>query len=72
MSSNGVPPQEISNTVGHKTTHATETVCHHVAVPAIRDGATVMDTVCGNADPADDEAGRGTLARLAHEATKAP
>jgi hypothetical protein len=55
-----------------QTTHATETVCHHVAVPAIRDGATVMDTVCGNAGPADDEAGRGTLARLAHEATKAP
>jgi integrase len=61
MSSNGVPLQEISDTVGHKSTHVTETVYRHVIVPAIRGGATVMDTVFGDADPADDkdgEAGR--------------
>ena len=54
MSSNGVPLQEISDTVGHKSTHVTETVYRHVIVPAIRGGATVMDTVFGVADPADD------------------
>ena len=63
MSSNGVPIQEISDTVGHKSTHVTETVYRHVIVPAIRGGATVMDTVFGNVDPADDrdgEPGHGT------------
>ena len=43
MSSNGVPIQEISDTVGHKSTHVTETVYRHVIVPEIRGGATVMD-----------------------------
>jgi hypothetical protein len=47
MSSNGVPLQEISDTVGHKSTHVTETVYRHVIVPAIRGGASVMDTVFG-------------------------
>ena len=46
MSSNGVPLQEISDTVGHKSTHVTETVYRHVIVPAIRGGATVMVTAC--------------------------
>jgi integrase len=55
MSSNGVPLQEISDTVGHKSTHVTETVYRHVIVPAIRGGATVMDTVFG--DDAEDEEG---------------
>jgi hypothetical protein len=50
MSSNGVPLQEISDTVGHKSTHVTETVYRHVIVPAIRGGATVMDAVFGDAD----------------------
>jgi integrase len=45
MSSNGVPLQEISDTVGHKSTHVTETVYRHVIVPAIRGGAAVMDSV---------------------------
>jgi integrase len=45
MSSNGVPIQEISDTVGHKSTHVTETVYRRVIVPAIRGGATVMDGV---------------------------
>ncbi|HEY2639653.1 MAG TPA: hypothetical protein VGI66_07175 [Streptosporangiaceae bacterium] len=36
MSSNGVPIQEISDTVGHKSTHVTETVYRHVIVPEIR------------------------------------
>jgi integrase len=45
MSSNGVPIQEISDTVGHKSTHVTETVNRHVIVPEIRGGATVMDDV---------------------------
>ena len=48
MSSNGVPIQEISGTVGHKSTHVTETVYRHVIVPAIRGGATVMDDVFGH------------------------
>ena len=50
MGSNGVPIQEISDTVGHKSTHVTETVYRHVIVPAIRGGATVMDDVFGD-DP---------------------
>jgi hypothetical protein len=45
MSSNGVPIQDISDTVGHKSTHVTETGCRHVIVPEIRGGATVMDDV---------------------------
>jgi hypothetical protein len=47
MSSNGVPIQDIADTVGHKSTHVTETVYRHVIVPAIRGGATVMDDVFG-------------------------
>jgi integrase len=35
MSSNGVPIQDISDTVGHKSTHVTETVYRHVIVPEI-------------------------------------
>ena len=53
MSSNGVPIQEISDTVGHKSTHVTETVYRHVIVPAIRGGATVMDDVF-NEDDTDE------------------
>ena len=49
MSSNGVPIQDISGTVGHKSTHVTETVHRHVIVPAIRGGATIMDDVFGTA-----------------------
>jgi integrase len=45
MSSNGVPIQDISDTVGRKSSHVTETVYRHVIVPAIRGGATVMDNV---------------------------
>jgi len=63
MSSNGVPLQEISDTVGHKSTHVTETVYRHVIVPAIRGGATVMDTVFGNVDPADDSDGEPDMTR---------
>ncbi|HEY2640690.1 MAG TPA: tyrosine-type recombinase/integrase [Streptosporangiaceae bacterium] len=48
MSSNGVPIQEISDTVGHKSTHVTETVYRHVIVPEICGGATVMDDVLGD------------------------
>jgi len=61
MSSNGVPLQEISDTVGHKSTHVTETVYRHVIVPAIRGGATVMDSVFG-ADDDDGDDQRGTTA----------
>ena len=50
MSKNGVPIREISDTVGHKSTHVTETVYRHVIAPAIRGGATVMDDVCGSED----------------------
>ncbi len=34
-----------ADTVGHKSTHVTETVYRHVIVPAIRGGATVVDTI---------------------------
>jgi integrase len=54
MSSNGVPIQEISDTVGHKSTHVTETVYRHVIVPAIQGGATVMDNVFDDDDDQDD------------------
>ena len=57
MSSNGVPLQEISDTVGHKSTHVTETVYRHVIVPAIRGGATVMDAIFG-----EDTGKQGTAA----------
>lgn len=50
MSSNGVPIQDISDTVGHKSTHVTETVYWHVIRPTIRGGATVMDSVFGDDD----------------------
>jgi integrase len=60
MSSNGVPLQEISDTVGHKSTHVTETVYRHVIVPAIRGGATVMDSVFGADDDGDDQRGTTT------------
>jgi hypothetical protein len=52
MSSNGVPIQDISDTVGHKSTHVTETVYRHV----IRRGATVMDDIF------DDDAATRTRA----------
>jgi integrase len=55
MSSNGIPLQDISDTVGHKSTHVTETVYRHVIVPAIRGGASVMDTVFG--DDSENENG---------------
>jgi integrase len=35
MSNNGVPIQDIADTVGHKSTHVTETVYRHVIAPAI-------------------------------------
>ena len=60
MSSNGVPLQDISDTVGHKSTHVTETVYRHVIVPAIRGGANVMDTVFG--DDAEHENGAADMA----------
>jgi integrase len=64
MSSNGVPLQEISDTVGHKSTHVTETVYRHVIVPAIRGGATVMDSVFGDtSDDGDDQPGTTATAR---------
>jgi hypothetical protein len=39
--------------VGHKSTHVTETVYRHVIVPAIRAGASVMDSVLR--DSTEDE-----------------
>jgi integrase len=50
MSSNGVPIQDISDTVGHKSTHVTETVYRHVIVPQIRGGAAVMDDIFDDGD----------------------
>jgi hypothetical protein len=66
MSSNGVPIQEISDTVGHRSTHVTETVYRHVIAPAIRGGATVMDSVFGESDhDRDDGSDHGTDAETA-------
>jgi integrase len=62
MSHNGVPIQEISDTVGHKSTHVTETVYRHVIVPAIRGGATVMDDVFGDPDNGNQEPGHTATA----------
>ena len=62
MSHNGVPIQEISDTVGHKSTHVTETVYRHVIVPAIRGGATVMDDVFGDLSNGDDRPGNTATA----------
>jgi hypothetical protein len=45
MSSNGVTIQDISDTLGHKSTHVTGTVYRHVIVPEIRGGAIVIDGV---------------------------
>jgi integrase len=56
MSNNGVPIQDIADTVGHKSTHVTETVYRHVIAPAIRGGASVMDDVFGDDDTAADQA----------------
>ena len=65
MSSNGVPLQEISDTVGHRSTHVTETVYRHVIVPAIRGGATVMDAVfVGDASDADNGDGETSTATV--------
>jgi hypothetical protein len=60
MSSNGIPLQDISDTVGHKSTHVTQTVYRHVVVPAIRGGASVMDTFFG--DDAENENGAAGVA----------
>jgi integrase len=65
MSSNGVPIQDISDTVGHKSTHVTETVYRHVIVPAIRGGATVMDQVFKDEPHPADASDRGTNAETA-------
>lgn len=56
MSNNGVPIQDIADTVGHKSTHVTETVYRHVIAPAIRGGATVMDDVFGDDSGTADHA----------------
>jgi integrase len=57
MSSNGVPIQDIADTVGHKSTHVTETVYRHVIVPAIRGGASVMDDIFGDETAPEVSAG---------------
>jgi len=64
MSANGIPLQEISDTVGHKSTNVTETVYRHVIVPAIRGGATVMDQVFGEAADDDGDGQSGTTAAI--------
>jgi integrase len=48
MSNNGVPIQDIADTVGHKSTQVTETVYRHVIAPAIRGGSSVMDDLFGD------------------------
>jgi integrase len=53
MSRSGVPIQEIDDTVGHKSTHVTETVYCHLIVPAVGSGAGVMDEIFGS-EPRED------------------
>src|SRR5258708_38713308 len=48
-SSSGVPIQEISDTVGHKSTHVTETAYRDVNAPAIHGGEAGMGHVFGYA-----------------------
>jgi hypothetical protein len=56
------------DTVGHKSTHVTETVYRHVIVPAIRGGATVMVTVFGDPDNQEDPGqGAASAWSLDHE-----
>jgi hypothetical protein len=55
-----MPLQDISDIVGHKSTHVTETVYQHVIVPAIRGGASVMDSVFGDGE--ENENGAADLA----------
>ena len=57
MSNNGVLIQDISDTVGHKSTHVTETVYRKVIVPAIRGGATVMNDVFDEQDTSSASSG---------------
>lgn len=57
MSRNGVPIQDISGTLAHKSTHVTETVYRKVIVPPIRSGATVMDNVFAKPTDQDTTAG---------------
>jgi hypothetical protein len=40
-----VPIQDISDAMGHKSAHVTETIYRHVIAPATRGGAEVMDDV---------------------------
>jgi hypothetical protein len=54
MSSNGVAIQDIGDTVGHKSTHVTETVYRHVIRPTIGGGATIMDDVFNDPDEAEN------------------
>jgi Phage integrase family len=60
MSSNGVPIQDISDTVGYKSTHVTETVYPHGIVPEIRGGATVVDGVFDDDEDEGKEEARST------------
>lgn len=74
MSANGVAIQDVSDTVGHKSTHVTETVYRKVIVPAIRGGATVMDGIFTDratepADAADPENSSGKRASERAEKT---
>jgi hypothetical protein len=63
---NGVPIQEISDTVSHKSTHVTETVYRHVNVPLIRGGSTVMEDIFG------DDQGGGNANENAKSTSTAP
>jgi hypothetical protein len=76
MSSNGVPIQDIADTVGHKSTHVTQTVYRHVIVPAIQGGATAQqpgpNRQCDGQLDCDDGQDRGhgrqrNQARMNHD-----
>ncbi len=50
LSDAGVPLEEISRLVGHAGTTVTELVYRHQLKPVIQTGATVMDTLFGDAE----------------------
>ncbi|MDF4250455.1 site-specific integrase [Streptomyces sp. WMMB303] len=60
LSDEGVPIEEISRLVGHRSTAVTETVYRRQIRPVIQTGATTMDKIFGGDEEEDDPAQEGT------------
>jgi hypothetical protein len=65
LSDAGVPLENISRLVGHRTTTVTETVYRHELRPVIEDGASAIDRIFPAASPRpgddDDDGTAGVL-----------